>query len=122
MKNDGRAAGKACSGGLTTAVGRPTEFERARGSGGDKIGETGEGAKVPRQSQVLTCRMPGDKLWALGRPGRGGGRVEMHLGADGPVTSAQAICRQRRHGRSHACPLAEAHHLDPAPGRVVPHP
>ena len=46
MKNDGRAAGKACSGGLTTAVGRPTEFERARGSGGDKIGETGEGTKV----------------------------------------------------------------------------
>ncbi len=46
MKDDGPAAGEARSGGLTTGVGKPPEFERARGSGGDKIGETGEGTKV----------------------------------------------------------------------------
>ena len=40
--------------------------------------------------------------------GLSGSRVEVHLGAGGPVTSAQAICRQRRHGLSHACPLAGA--------------
>lgn len=116
MMDDGRAASEARSRGLTTGVGEPPEIERARGSVGDKIDETGEGAKVPGP-------IPGVPLLGAGWKRLGTRNVWARC------TSAP-VNQSRQLGRSaNSVAVAAAthmrwprlHRLHPALGRVVPY-